>query len=61
MIQFNKKQRDGWRETIEQGIAAARTYRQLTRGVGTQAESSSHTASNRYTFRFMGHLPFRSP
>ncbi|MDO4404649.1 MAG: Sir2 silent information regulator family NAD-dependent deacetylase [Atopobiaceae bacterium] len=38
MSLFNKRQRDGWRETIERGIRAAQGYRRLTRGTGTQAD-----------------------
>ena len=38
MSLFKKKQRDGWRETIERGIRAARGYRRLTIGGGTREE-----------------------
>ena len=38
MTQHSIQARDGWRETIERGIAAARSYRRLTRGTGTQEE-----------------------
>ncbi|MDO4796872.1 MAG: Sir2 silent information regulator family NAD-dependent deacetylase [Coriobacteriales bacterium] len=38
---LNERPRDGWRETIEQGIRAARGYRRLTGGQGTQEERVS--------------------
>ena len=35
MSHIDNKERDGWRETIEMGVAAARAYRNASRGSGT--------------------------